>query len=168
MKKNRIRKFLLLASFFTLLFTVHSSFSQKHKTKIVTVKLDVRKMLENKSFVFVPQSLSPTSGRSRQITSYYEVIVSKDSIICDLPYFGRALEPPIDPSDIGFTFTSTKFDYELKDAKKNSFDVKIKINDKLDARQLIFSVFDNGSTTLSINSNAKQPITYEGYIKERK
>ena len=125
----------------------------------------MQKKLDTKQFVFVAQSVIPQRGSLRQLTSTYDLKVSNDSLVCNLPYFGRAYTAPIDPSSGGFNFVSTSFDYTVKPRKKSGWDVLIKPTDKKDVQQMLLNVFANGSASLQVISNSRQPISFNGNVK---
>jgi hypothetical protein len=128
----------------------------------------VKAMIEAQRYVFKAQSVIPTGGRFRQLnTSDYDLKVGKDTIESYLPYFGRAYSAPMDPTQGGIKFTSTKFDYQLKETKKG-WEVTIKPTDGGDARQLFMTIFSNGTASLQVTSTNRQPISFNGYIAERK
>jgi len=129
----------------------------------------VKAMIDAQRYVFKAQSVIPTGGRFRQLnTSDYDLKVGKDTIVSYLPYFGRAYSAPIDPTQGGIKFTSTKFDYQLKETKKGGWEVTIKPADGGDARQLFMTIFSNGTASLQVTSTNRQPISFNGYITERK
>jgi hypothetical protein len=112
--------------------------------------------------------VSPMRGATRQLTSYYDITVSRDSLVSYLPYFGRAHVEPRDPTNIGFNFTSTKFEYTKTTTKKGGSDILIKPKDYTEVQNLSFRIFDNGSASLQVNSLNRDPISFQGYITERK
>lgn len=124
----------------------------------------MKEILDSKNFVFLAQSVTPSRGGFRQLTSRYELKVSGDSLICDLPYFGRAYTAPIDPSSGGFNFTSISYDYTITARKKKGWDVSIKPKDYRDVQQLFLNVFSNGTATLQVTSNSRQPILFNGVV----
>src|ERR1700733_125075 len=65
----------------------------------------VQNMVEGQHFVFMVQTVLPLAGTTRHIDPGYTVQVSKTTVICDLPYFGRAYTVPTDPSEGGIKFT---------------------------------------------------------------
>jgi hypothetical protein len=137
------------------------------KDKKAQQAVAVKAMIDAQRYVFKAQSVSPTSGRFRQLnTTDYTVKVGKDTVESDLPYFGRAYSAPINTTDGGIKFTSTKFDYRLKETKKG-WEVTIK-PETGDARQLFMTIFSNGTASLQVTSNNRQPISFNGYVAERK
>ena len=128
----------------------------------------IKNLVDSQQYVFYAQNVTPMSGRQRFLTTDYTVSVSKDSIISDLPFFGRAYSAPINPSDGGIKFTSTDFDYKLVPRKKGGWDISIKPKDTPNGQQFNLTVFENGTASLQATSTSRQPISFNGYIKERK
>jgi len=127
----------------------------------------VQKAVETKNYVFKAESATPQRGGHRQLTTEYELLVNPDTVVSFLPYFGRSYSAPINPSDAGIKFTSMNYEYSVKTKKKNRWDITIKPNDVSDIRDLNLTVFDNGRASLRVNSNNREPITFEGYLKVR-
>jgi len=129
----------------------------------------VRKMIAERNFVFKAQTVQPTAPTvSRQLTSDYDVKVSQDTIVTYLPYFGRTFTAPLDPTKGGIQFTSTKFEYTTSEKKKGGWEITIKPQDTQDARLMTISVSENGYASLQVLSNNRQPISFNGYIDEKK
>ncbi|WP_254639964.1 DUF4251 domain-containing protein [Chitinophaga sp. GbtcB8] len=127
----------------------------------------IKNLVASQSYVFKAQTALPMSGRTRQLTSEYEVKVAKDSVITYLPYFGRAYTAPLDPSKGGIQFTSRKFDYTVNNAKKGGWNIQISPKDADDVRQMVLMLSEDGYGTLQVTSNNRQPIMFNGYITER-
>jgi hypothetical protein len=124
--------------------------------------------LDSKNFVFKAQSVSPTGGSVRQLNTDYDVRVSGDTVHTFLPYFGRSYSAPLGSNEGGIKFTSTDFDYELKERKKDRVEVLIRPKDAKDVRQMLLSVSKNGYASLQVLSNNRQPISFNGYVTEKK
>lgn len=134
-------------------------------------KLDgaaVRQLVESRNFVFRPQTVQPLGGNSRQVTPDYDLRFYGDSVISVLPYFGRAYTAPADPNAGGIRFTSTDFSYEARQGKKKRWEVLVQPHDAQDVRQMILTITESGSATLSVISNNRQAISFTGYITPRK
>lgn len=154
--------FILITS--TGIANAQDSKNEKQAAKIAATK----NLIDSQNFVFVADYVSPIGRGRRNLTSRYEVIVSKDTVISYLPYFGRAHSVPYDATNIGFDFTSTNFDYKIVTREKGGWDISIKPKDQNDNQQLSFRIFNNGSASLNITSVNRSPISYQGYIRERK
>ena len=125
----------------------------------------IRNLVDSQTFVYVVQSAMPMSGRIRQLTSDYDLRVTKSSVISYLPYFGRAYQAPIDPTTGGIQFTSKDFEYTATPGKKGGWTILIKPKDYRDVQQMTLSISDNGYGTLQVISTNRQPISFNGYIK---
>src|SRR4029079_1054284 len=123
--------------------------------------------VQSKHFVFKAQTVLPTTGGSRQLTTEYEVKLSGDSVVAYLPYFGRAYSVAYGERG-GIDFTSTKFEYKIKQGKKGGWDITIKPADAKDIQQLNFTISENGYANLQVKSNNRQPISFYGYIVKKK
>jgi len=129
--------------------------------------IEIENLIRAKQFVFVAQSATPLSGRFINLTSVYDVRVSNDTILSELPYFGRAFVAPMNPSEGPLNFTSTKFSYSSNARKKGGWDITIKPQDTRDVRQLFLSVSEKGYASLQVTSNNRQPINFSGYVTSR-
>lgn len=128
----------------------------------------VKSLLDSKRYSFIPQTMNPLRGRTRQLTSSFSLDVKGDSLVVYLPYVGRAYSAPVNPSDAGYNFISTDYDYTVKKGKKNRYEVSMKIKDRFSGTVFYLTVFDNKTTSLQATSNDKQGISYNGYIKQLK
>lgn len=133
---------------------------------LVAQEKNVEPAIQKKAYSFVVQQVSPLRGPNIQMTSYYEVKISGDTMRVDLPYFGRAFSAPIDPRQGGFNFTSTSFDYKIKKRRKAGWSINIRPMDHRDVQELNMTVFKNGTATLRVISNNRQAISYQGFVKE--
>ena len=126
----------------------------------------VKNLIETQQYAFRAQTVLPTGGPTRQLTSEYEMKVSKNNVVTFLPYFGRAFAAPTDPSKGGIDFNSNAFEYNIKNRRKGGWDIQIVPKDAGDVRELILQVFDNGTANLRVISNNRQAISFQGFIKE--
>jgi hypothetical protein len=148
-----------------MLFIVFAVFVT-HALNAQPDKSGVKTSVESKQFIFHAQTALPTSGRSRQLTSDYSLRVVSDSLVSNLPFYGRAYSVPYGSGDGGFNFTSTKFEYTASPGKKKGWNISIKPKDVTDFREFSLSLSDNGYGTLQALSNNRQPISFTGYITE--
>lgn len=129
---------------------------------------DIQQMINSHQFKFVADRAEPLRLRTRELTSGYDVLVNKDSLICYLPYFGRAYQAPINPTEGGIQFTSTSFSYAAQEDKGDSWNVDIKPNDQPGIQRLYFTIFSNGSATLHVTNTNKDAISFNGHIENKK
>lgn len=124
----------------------------------------VQNLVNDQRFIFTAESMTPLRGRMQILTTPYDVIVKKDTLICYLPYFGRAYQVPSNPNNVGVQFTSNKYDYTFSPAKKNSWEIKLVPKDMTDIREMTLDIYNDGSAYLNILSNFRDAISYKGYI----
>ncbi len=159
-----------LLAFYALCTTLNS-FAQAAATKEdkkAAKQTRIQNLVASQQYVFKAQTMQPMSGRSRALTSDYDVKVGKDTLTCYLPYFGRAYTAPIGSTDGGIQFTSTNFSYSVAIKKKGGWDVLIKPNDAQDVQQLQLTISQDGYASLQVTSNNRQPISFNGYIDAKK
>ncbi len=131
-------------------------------------QVNVQQLLQSKNFIFEAESVTPQRGRYRVLTSQYDLVVTSDTVVAFLPYFGRAYSAPVNSSEGGIKFTATEFDYTLMKGKKQSWDITIKPKNVPDIQDLFLNVFENGRASLHVNSINRESILFNGYIKEGK
>jgi hypothetical protein len=157
-------KKLLAAIFFLSAFFLKGQLAtaqQSDSAKAASTK----NLIDNEQYIFYAESVSPVSGRQRILSPGYTVHISKDSVTCDLPYFGRTYTANINTTDGGIKFTSTSFDYNVEVRKKGGWNITIKTKDVTDTQNLSFTIYENGKTSLQARSNNRQSISFNGYIK---
>ncbi|HEV8282828.1 MAG TPA: DUF4251 domain-containing protein [Chitinophagaceae bacterium] len=125
---------------------------------------EIKNSIQAEEFIFHAQTALPTSGSSRQLTSEYDLKVSKNSVVSHLPYFGRAYSVPYGSADGGLNFTSSKFSYTSKNRKKGGWEITIKPTDVTDFREFSLIISENGYGTLQALTNNRQPISFTGYV----
>jgi hypothetical protein len=128
----------------------------------------IKSLVESKNYVFKAQTALPTAGRTRQLNADFDLRISGDTLNSYLPYFGRAYIAPVNPSEGPLNFTSTNFDYKVENRNKGGWNILIMPKDVQDPRQMALSVFDNGTASLTVTSNNRQPISFNGYIAARR
>lgn len=128
---------------------------------------EIKNLVQSKNFVFVAQYANPLGRRNIYLTSVYDVRLSKDTLIADLPYFGRAYVAPMNPSEGGIHFTSTKFTYTVKPKKKGGWDITLMPKDTRDVRQMFLNISQDGYASLQVTSNNRQAISFTGNITSK-
>ena len=127
----------------------------------------IKSMLEERRFVFQAQTALPSRGASRNLSMGYDLRVSKDTLIAELPYFGRAYSAPMDMQGGGIRFVSNDFSYAIDDSKKSRWVIRLEPKDHKDVRTMTLSVSDNGYASLQVISNNRDPITFNGIVVDR-
>jgi uncharacterized protein DUF4251 len=149
---------------FIVLLTGFSSFSLRAQDKTAAIK----NLVDSGEFIFHAQTAMPSSAPTKQLTSEYDVRLSKNAFVSSLPYFGRAYSAPYGSGDGGFNFTSKDFAYASKPRKKGGWEITIKPKDVTDVREFLLTVSESGYGTLQVMSNNRRPISFTGYVTELK
>ena len=154
--------FIYTATILALLMFIgqpNRSYAQDNK------EASIKNLVDSQNYVFVAQTVLPLSGRIRQLTTAYDMKVTRTSIICDLPYFGRAYQAPIDPTQGGIHFTSKDFEYTTVPGKKQGWTITIKPKDYKDIQLMTLSISSSGYASLQVTSTNRQPISFNGIIR---
>lgn len=150
-----------------------------------TDKTSTQKIVDAKNFIFTASTAIPTNspeisnilnkmspgsatGMINLSGNTYDVRITADSIVVYLPYYGRSFNATMNGDDNGYKFTSKDFSYKASKRKKDGWDITINTKDAKDNPRLNLTVFKSGSATLTVTSNNKQSISYNGYISEPK
>ena len=153
----------LLAGFDTV--QAQNTKAQKKQEKLDAVK----KMVDNQNYVFMAQMANPLGWRTIQLNYNYNLVISKDSIDCYLPYYGRAYVAPINPSDpkeTGIQFKTKNFGYNKNTTRQKGWEITITPNDVKETRRLVLNISGSGYASLSVTSSNRQAISFNGYITE--
>jgi hypothetical protein len=142
-----------------------------------TTGADVENMLNEQRYTFVartviptedsrynPRFMFPNGNNLYQLTSGYDLKVTRDSVTAWLPFFGRAYTAPLDPTKGGIKFTSTDFDYKKSMRKKNT-EITITPKDVQDIRSVFISVSPGGYAYVQVLSLNRTPISFNGIIE---
>ena len=151
------------------------------RTQNNIVPANIAPLLESNTFTFVAENANPTnldvvnvmnslpggsSSRILNLDSGYTIEIRKDELQVTLPYFGRMYTASMDPSKNSYRFTSKDFSVKKSEGKKGRSIFTILANDQQNIRTINMEVFKNGKAYVSIDSNDRQPISYDGYIME--
>lgn len=152
----------------TLAATPYFAIAQNKQSEKDIKREALQEKIREQRFTFNAQNVLPMRGRSRNVsTDNYTLQITPDTVIAYLPYFGRAYIAPMDPSKGGIQFTSVKFQYSVKAAKKGGWNIVIKPEDASDTRQLSLSISSDGYASLQVISNSRDPISFNGVIAEK-
>lgn len=124
--------------------------------------------IESRNFTFHPTNAQPMSGRTVNLNYNYYLKVTKDTIIANLPYYGRSYVAPSDATDIGINFKSTDFLYTANKKDNGTYEIKIEpkdiTNDQNQGITLSLSISPSGYGTLNALPNNRQTISYYGTV----
>ena len=128
---------------------------------------EIEALIDSKNFVFEAQKALPQGGRMLNLDyNTYFLKFNTEKTTCDLPFFGRAFNVPYG-GDGGIKFEGIPENIKIE-KKKKSVNVKATVKGKNDVYTLYFNIFFDGGATLSVNSNNRASISYDGEIEAPK
>ncbi len=150
---------------FTMMMILLSFFMANNYALAQADKADVQSILRTKNYLFTAQYAQPLSGQQVTLTSTYTLRIAGDSLVCQLPYYGRAYTVENYPGGSGgIMFTSHHFDYSITPQKHNRYMVSIKISDFTGIQQMYLNISKNGYANLQVTPTNKQAISYYGNV----
>lgn len=166
-----------LSKIFIAVFTISLAFSCSTQNNIAPA--NIASLLQTNQFTFVAERANPSnldvinvinalpngsSSRLLNLDSGYDIEIKKDELEVNLPYFGRMYQSNMDPNKNSYQFTSKDFSVDKKEGKKGSSVYKIIAKDQQNVTTITMEVFTNGKAYVSLDSNDRQTISYDGYI----
>lgn len=159
----------VLILLFTALSLTNATAQEKTKKQLKEEqKLEKQKqitlLVESKEFVFVAERIIPQSGRAMILTSEYSVAFHPDSINSFLPFIGRGFSGIGYGGDEGMKFEGNPTLFQVEKTKKG-YQIKAEVRGKSDFYTMNLNVYSDGNAYLSINSNNRSSISYDGEIQ---
>ncbi|MWB96149.1 DUF4251 domain-containing protein [Flavobacterium sp. GA093] len=123
---------------------------------------EIAALIDAKNFVFDAERVMPQGYRTINIDyNTYFLKFTEEKVEADLPFFGRAFNVAYGSSDGGMKFEGKPEDIIIE-KKKKYYEIKATVKGKEDVYSILMSVYFEGGTTLTINSNKRASISYDG------
>jgi len=123
-------------------------------------------LVESNAWQFDATQMNPTSGKSRTLTTSYNIVIKDGQLDSYLPYFGRAYRADYGSTESPLIFKSEISEYKVEPGKKNGWTITFKTSNKNDRLNYTLFVTESGSSTLNINSTDRQAISFHGNLVE--
>ena len=120
-------------------------------------------LVESKEFVFSAIRVIPQIGSTLILTAEFDVEFYPDLIKSFLPFIGRGFSGIGYNGDEGMKFEGKPIMYQVEKTKKG-YTIKAEVRGKTDYYVMILEVYYNGSAFLTISSNNRSPVSYDGTI----
>ena len=167
----KTKLFILLVVMPFLSFPVLSQEESKKELKAereLQKQKEIEGLINSRNFVFEAQKVMPQGGRLLNLDyNTYFLKFNETRTTCDLPFFGRGFNIPYGGGDGGIKFEGVPEDIKIE-KKKKYYNIKATVKGKDDVYNLFFSIYSNGGATLSVNSNNRASISYDGEIEAPK
>ncbi len=133
-----------------------------------------KSIIDAKNFAFTPAYVIPLTGTAQPLTGGVGLIYNGKTLSVILPYVGQSYSvDPSNTSNSNVQFTSNEVEYEAKEKKKGTMELvfrpkNLQPTGLTDATKLTLTVAADGTASLRIISNNRQPISYTGHILKAK
>ncbi|RYZ99833.1 MAG: DUF4251 domain-containing protein [Sphingobacteriaceae bacterium] len=146
---------------------MNAAYAQNAKAdKKAAQEKQIKNKIDSANYTFKANYALPLRGGQVILTTNnYDLKVNKDTVTAYLPYYGRVyFSPPLNATDAGIKFTSTKFEYKVTAKKKGGWLIVINFKDTDRSTRMTLDVAVNGAATLSSISNNRDSITFYGEL----
>ena len=128
---------------------------------------EIEALIDGKNFVFEAQKVTPQGGRLINLDyRTYFLKFNTENTTCDLPFFGRGYNIGYG-SDGGIKFEGKPENIKIE-KEKRKYTLRTTVKGKDDVYDLMFTIFFDGGASLSVNSNNRAAIFYDGEISAPK
>jgi len=135
------------------------------KTAPETIK-EVTRKVESKDFTVVVNYANPMRMKPIYLTSEYDLRIKNDSAFAFLPYFGVAHVAPMNSNEGGIKFAESMTNFTVMPNKKSTgWDIRFRVKSRESVYNISMSIFNNGSSMITVNSYERDMITFSGEIK---
>ncbi|NDP28555.1 MAG: DUF4251 domain-containing protein [Flavobacterium sp.] len=159
-----ISMFLVTISFLTNTVAQEKSKKELKEERALEKQKQIALLVDSKEFIFEATRVLSLDGKIIYLTSNYIAEFHPHFIKCDLPFFGRAYSGVGYGGDGGIKFEGKPTVYSVEKKKKN-FLIKADVRGQHDSYSIMLSIYFDGSAYLTINSNNRSYISYDGDIK---
>ncbi len=105
----------------------------------------------------------PLRGMARTLSTPYSVQVKDGVLDSALPYFGQAWQVPYGGGH-ALNFKADILHYEYGMNRKGGYEIRIYVKTDEDEHIYSMTVFDNGSTSLDVQSRNRERISFTGMV----
>ena len=99
------------------------------------------------------------------LTTEYSLRIKGDSISSYLPYFGRAYRTDYGSTESPLNFEGLAWNMDISRYKKRGYRFVFEVTNKQQESFVYnLTIFSNGNATLNVNSNDRDPISFDGEV----
>jgi hypothetical protein len=158
--------FVMAISFLLLALASNQAQAQDSKEQHENKKQQATtELIESRHYTFIPATVLPTMGPTKQLTPDFELKIRKDTLESYLPYFGKVYMASLDMTRGPLDFKTSLFKYTISNRKKGGWDIVIAPHNAGDTRELFLTVSPDGYASLQVICNNRDPISFNGYIQ---
>lgn len=127
-------------------------------------RAQLKSLIDSKKYHFNALSAGTLRGKTIQLNGEYFLFMNQDSLIADLPYYGRSYTADYPATDLSIRFKTTRFTYTCDTTKKGGWSMTIIPKNQPRASKIYMSVSPDGYCNMSVNSNSRETISFYGTI----
>jgi len=151
--------------YLALVFQLFITSCKSIKTDAVVVR-DVNSKVQSKDFTIEVKYANPSGVGHINLSYGYDLRIKNDSAFAYLPYYGVAYSAPFN-GEGGIKFAELMTEYTCVNTKKSDgWDIHFKVKSKENGYDIRLNMFENGNSTITVNSFNRQSITFYGELKE--
>ncbi|MGE5406742.1 MAG: DUF4251 domain-containing protein [Methanosarcina sp.] len=122
-------------------------------------------LIYGRNFVFHADRAIPSRGSSIDLTTNVSYVkFTPDLIDSYMPFFGRAYGGVGYGNDSGFHFKGQPEEYKI-DRKKNKYQITASVRSENENYRIFLTVTNSGTASMSISSNNRESMNYQGEIR---
>lgn len=146
-------------------FAQEKSKKELKEEEMLQKQEQIATLVNSKDFIFVANYATPIGGGQVNLTSNPNYVKFNPELFDGyMPFFGTAQAGIGYSGDVGIKFRD-KPDYYTIEKKKKNFQIDAGVKGVNDVYRLSLSVSFSGMSTLTILSNNRSTISYQGVIK---
>ncbi len=124
----------------------------------------IEKLLSSGNFEFIANIMLPSGQAPKDLVgSNYSVTFTPEMIVSNLPFYGRSYSTIAMGKDQGMRFQGAPENFK-QSKNKNQFEVKTEVKSERDTYKLLLLVSKSGNATLSIATNDRGIVNYQGEV----
>jgi hypothetical protein len=157
----------LMGLYFLILAPAYSQEKTKKELKEeqkIEKQKQVEVMVNAKEFVFVARKANPMGMKQIDLTTNANYLKFYPELIeSEMPFYGQAYSGVGYSGDTGMKFKGKPEEFTVVKTKKN-YQIDAKVKGETDLYRISLQVFFEGGAVLSITSNSRSTISYNGEI----
>ncbi len=138
--------------------------SEERAARAAEQVANVKAALTARNYKIAVSRMYPRSGAAKSVSYGYSVEVRNDSLFSYLPYFGRAFDVPYGGGK-GLNFDAPIESYNETQLENGKRHIEIGLKNDEDTYLYTISVFDNGNSSIDVQSRRREPISYSGEME---
>ena len=151
----------MILAFMALVMLNGCATSEERAARAAEQKKKVATALMKRNYKIAVDRMYSMRGVSKSVSYGYSVEVRNDSLISYLPYFGRAYSVPYGGGK-GLNFAERIGSYKEFQEKSGKRHIEIGLKNEEDTYLYTIVVFDNGKSSIDVQSRQRERISFSG------